>query len=593
MTLPLTFFSAHGGADGRLGLTRRHFLRALSASLGLYGAKPLLRALSFPELLPARNRHGEQTTQPLFEEVPASKSGITWQHVNGRSADYYLPETTGAGCAFLDYDNDGWMDIYFVNSGKCDFYDPNPPLRNALYRNNRDGTFTDVTEKVGVPGGGYGMGVAVGDYNGDGYPDLYVTQYERCILYRNNGDGTFSDVTEKAGVAAPGWASSAVWFDYDNDGKLDLFVCRFGNSGRSENKYCENKKTGERFYCIPSIYPRVRSWLFHNNGDGTFTDVSDQSGIAKSLGKAWGVVATDINNDGWMDLFVANDTVENFLFLNKKNGTFAEIGLESGVAFSQEGRPRSGMGVDSADFNQDGWQDLFVTNVDHEMYSIYKNNHDQTFDDITGPMGVGRITRLMSGWGVKFFDYDNDGNIDLFVVNGHPDDKIEQHLSHVMYKEPLLLFRNTGQVFENVSASAGPAFAQNLAGRGLAIGDFDNDGAVDALVSANGGAPLLLRNVAAQGNHWLGLRLIGKKANPDGIGARIVWQAGDLKRSRLKTGGGSYLSSHDPREVLGIGPRTKIDKLEIRWPQPSGRVETLTDLPIDRYITIVEGLGIR
>lgn len=513
--------------------------------------------------------------------------------MNGRSENYYLPETTGAGCAFLDYDNDGWMDIYLVNSGKCDFYDPQPPLRNALYKNNRDGTFTDVTEPAGVRGNGYGMGAAVGDYNGDGYPDLYVTQYERCILYRNDGNGTFSDVTEEAGVAAPGWASSAVWFDYDNDGKLDLFVCRFGNSGKSENKYCENAETGERSYCIPTVYPRVRSWLFHNNGDGTFRDVSEESGIAKSLGKAWGVVATDVNNDGWMDLFVANDTVENFLFLNKKNGKFTDIGLESGVAFSQEGRPRSGMGVDSADFDQDGWQDLFVTNVDHEMYSIYKNNHDLTFDDVTGPMGIGRVTRLMSGWGLKFFDYDNDGNVDLFVVNGHPDDKIEQHLSRVMYKEPLLLFHNTGHQFENVSASAGPAFAQSLAGRGLAIGDFDNDGAVDALVTANGGAPLLLRNVSAQGNHWLGVRLIGKKANPDAVGARIAWQAGDLKRNRLKVGGGSYLSSHDPREVLGIGPRKKIDKLEVHWPLPSRRVDTFTELPIDRYITVVEGSGIR
>jgi peptidoglycan hydrolase-like protein with peptidoglycan-binding domain len=587
--LPLTFFPSE--AEAKCGFTRRHFLRALSANLCMSAGWPLLNGLSFPRKSAARTAIPEQAKQALFEEVPATKSGIAWRHENGRSSEYYLPETTGAGCAFIDYDNDGWMDIYLVNSGRCDFYDPKPPLRNALYKNNRDGTFTDVTEQAGVAGGGYGMGVAVGDYNNDGYPDLYVTQYERCILYRNNGDGTFSDVTEKAGVAAPGWASSAVWFDYDNDGRLDLFVCRFGNSGRSNNKYCENEKTGERFYCIPSVYPRVRSWLFHNNGDGTFKDVSEESAIAKSLGKAWGVVATDVNNDGWMDLFVANDTVENFLFLNKKNGKFADIGLESGVAFSQEGRPRSGMGVDSADFDQDGWQDLFVTNVDQEMYSIYKNNHDQTFDDMTGPMGIGRVTRLMSGWGVKFFDYDNDGNIDLFVVNGHPDDKIEQHSSHVLYKEPLLLFRNTGRLFENVSSSAGPAFAQNLAGRGLAIGDFDNDGAVDALVTVNGGAPLLLKNGAAGGNHWLGLRLIGKKANPDAIGARISWQAGDLKRTRLKVGGGSYLSSHDPREVLGIGPRTKFDKLEIRWPQPSGKLETFTDLPLDSYITIVEGSG--
>src|SRR5437588_1440866 len=333
---------------------------SLAGAVGIFAWSDLTFAL-----------RGARTGSPqAFEQISPSVSGITWVHRNGRSAEMFLPETTGAGCAFLDYDNDGWMDIYLVNSGRCDFYDPQPPLRNALYKNNRDGTFTDVTEQAGVTGGGYGMGAAVGDYNGDGYPDLYVTQYGRCILYRNNGDGTFSDVTEKAGVAAPGWASSAVWFDYDNDGRLDLFVCRFGDAGKSKNKFCENEQTHERFYCIPRVYPRVRSWLFHNNGDGTFTDVSQESGIAKVLGKAWGVVATDINYDGWMDLFVANDTVENFLFLNKKNGKFAEIGLQSGVAFSQEGRPRSGMGVDSADFDQDGWQDLLVTNVDQEMYSI-------------------------------------------------------------------------------------------------------------------------------------------------------------------------------------------------------------------------------
>jgi len=485
------------------------------------------------------------------------------------------------------------MDIYLVNSGQCDFFNPDPPLRNALYKNNRDGTFTDVTEKAGVAGGGYGMGVAVGDYNGDGFPDLYVTQYGRNILYRNNGDGTFTDVTEKSGLAAPGWSSSAVWFDYDNDGKLDLFVCRFVEFDKSKNKFCGNEKTGERYYCIPRVYPPAHSWLFHNNGDGTFTDVSMESGIGKALGKAWGVVATDINNDGWMDLFVANDTVQNFLFLNKKAGKFSEIGLESGVAFSQDGRERSGMGVDSADFNQDGFQDLFVTNVDQEMYSIYKNNHDLTFEDLAGPMGLGRTTRLMSGWGLKFFDYDNDGNIDLFIANGHPDDKIEAHSSHVSYKEPLLLFHNDGKTFANVSANAGPVFASSFAARGMAIGDFTNSGSLDVLISVNGGAPLLLKNRAADANHWLGVKLIGKKCNPDAVGAKMTWIAGGLKRSLLKVGGGSYLSSHDPRLVLGLGSNGKIDRLDIQWPLPSGRLETFKDLPIDRYITIVEGEGIK
>jgi hypothetical protein len=591
--LPFNFFRGGAEAEGKAGFTRRDFLRALSANLCISGGLPALGALPFLGKLAAGIGNPQETKRPLFEEVAAAKSGISWRHVNGRSPEYYLPETTGAGCAFLDYDNDGWMDIYLVNSGKCDFFTPDPPLRNALYRNNRDGTFTDVTEKAGVTGGGYGMGVAVGDYNGDGFPDIYLTQYGKSILYRNNGDGTFTDVTEKAGVAAPGWSTSAVWFDYDNDGKLDLFVCRFADFDKSKHVFCGNERTGKRYNCSPRSYPSAHSWLFHNNGDGTFKDVSAESGIAKALGKAWGVVATDIDNDGWMDLFVANDTVQNFLFQNKKNGRFVETALEADVAFSQDGRERGGMGVDSADFDQDGWQDLFVTNVDQEMYSIYRNNHDSTFEDMAGPMGIGRRTLLMSGWGLRFFDYDNDGNLDLFIANGHPDDKIEEHSSHVSYLEPMLLFHNNGHTLENVSEKAGPAFDQNLAARGMAIGDFDNDGAVDVLVAVNGGAPLLLKNAAAQGNHWLGIKLAGKKANPDGIGARITWQAGDLKRSRLKTGGGSFLSAHDPREVLGIGNRTKIDKLEIRWPQPSGRIEQFTDVPVDRYVTIVEGVGIK
>src|SRR5216683_1445132 len=444
--------------------TRRQFVSRASIA----GSACFARARSFnslPGFHTASPASGVQTLpKPLFVEVPPAATGITWRHVNGRSPEYYLPETTGAGCAFFDFDNDGWMDIYLVNSGKCDFLTPNPPLRNALYR---------------------------------------------------------------------------------------------------------------------------------NNGDGTFTDVSRESGIAKALGKAWGVVATDLNNDGWMDLFVANDTVANFLFVNKGNGRFEEMGLEAGVAYSQDGRERSGMGVDSADFDQDGWPDLFMTNVDQEMYSIYRNNHDLTFEDLAGQMGLGRLTRLLSGWGVKFFDYDNDGNLDLFIANGHPDDKIEVHSSHVTYKEPLLLFHNNGRSLESVGAAAGPAFAQSFAARGMAIGDFNNDGAVDVLAAVNDGPPLLLKNVAAPENHWLGVRLVGQKSNPDAIGAKIAWQAGDLKRSKLKVGGGSYLSSHDPREVLGIGKRAKIDKLEIRWPQPSGRMETFTDLPIDRYITIVEGSGIK
>src|SRR6266567_1265634 len=443
--------------------TRREFFAALSA---------------FPLLLPKRFvscrrpfRHllggaGQPSAHPLFEQLPASTTGITWQHVNGRSPEYYLAETTGAGCAFFDYDGDGWMDIYLVNSGRCDFFDPKTPLRNALYRNNRDGTFTDVTEKAGVPGGGYGMGVAVADYNLDGFPDLYVTQYGRSILYRNNGNGTFSDVTEKAGVGVQGWASTAVWFDYDNDGRLDLFVGQF--AGFDKEHGCGISADGKRHYCIPRIFRSMPSWLFHNNGDGTFTDVSKDSGIAASLGKAWGAVATDVNNDGWMDLFVANDTVGNFLFMNRGNGRFEEAGLRADIAYSADGRARSGMGVDSADFNQDGWMDLFVANIDEEIFSLYQNNHDGTFDDQAMRLGVGMATRWMSGWGMKFLDYDNDGDLDLFLANGFPDDLVEDFSSQVKYHEPLLLFQNKGGKYKNVSEQSGPVFSKSFSARGLA-----------------------------------------------------------------------------------------------------------------------------
>ena len=502
----------------------------------------------------------------------------------------YLPETVGPGCAFLDYDNDGWMDIYLVNSGPCDFYTPPHPLRNALYRNNRDGTFTDVTEKAGVSGNAYGMGVAVGDYDADGWPDLFVTQYPRSILYHNNGDGTFTDVTEKAGVACPGWATSAVWFDYDNDGRLDLFVCRFVDFSKTKNIYCGYGPTNQRWYCKPSVYKTpMPCWLFHNNGDGTFTDVSKASGVAKSLAKAWGVVAADVNNDGWMDLFVGNDTVPNFLFANRGKGRFEEIGGLAGVAYSNFGLARSGMGVDAADYDQDGWIDLAVTNVDHESSSLYHNSKDESFTDAASAAGIAAPTKLLSGWGLKFFDFDNDGNLDLLMCNGHPDTMVEQRLREVQYKEPMLLFRNTGPGFQNISSQSGPVFSRNFAARGLALGDFDNDGLVDVLVAVNEGAPVLLRNRCAAQNHWLGVRLVGRTANIDATGAKITYQAGELRRHVFKVGGGSYLSAHDPRIVLGLGANSKVDWLEVKWPNPSGKTERFTALPVDRYITIVEG----
>jgi hypothetical protein len=530
--------------------------------------------------------------RPAFVDIPATQSGITWVHENAMSPERYLPETCGSGGAFLDFDGDGWMDLYLVNSGPCDFFTPARPIRNALYKNNRDGTFTDVTDKAGVPGGTFGMGVASGDYDNDGYPDLFVTAYGRCTLYHNNGDGTFSDVTDKAGVAAPGWTTSAVWVDFDNDGRLDLFVCSFVEFSLRNNVRCGDNKLGRRYYCVPRVFKPTRSLLFHNNGNGTFSEVSDGTDIHRALGKAFGVVATDINGDGLMDLFVANDTVQNFLFANRGSNKWEEIGLASEVGYSANGQARSGMGVDAADFDQDGLEDLFVANIDQETFSLYKNRGDESFADVASAHGVAQATRLLSGWGLKFFDYDNDGRIDLLLANGHPDDMVEHNAAQVKYKEPLKLFHNDGSRLHDVSSTAGPAFSRALPARGMAIGDYDNDGRPDVLVMNNGEAPVLLCNRSGEGQHWVGISLQGTGCNRDAIGARLTWSAAGVTRSRLKTSGGSYLSSHDPREIIGLGPARKVDWVEIKWPQPSGRVERFTDLPVDRYVRIVEGKGI-
>jgi enediyne biosynthesis protein E4 len=522
-----------------------------------------------------------------FEEVPPSASGISWVHDNAKSPEHYLPEALGPGVAFLDYDNDGWMDLYLVNSGPSDFFHPAKPIRNALYRNNRDGTFTDVTEKAGVPGGTFGMGVAVGDYDNDGWADLFVTAYGNCTLYRNNRDGTFTDVTKKAGLATPGWTTSAVWFDYDNDGRLDLFVCSFVDYGSAAHRGCGENQLGKRFYCIPRFFQPTASFLYHNNGDGTFTETGKGTDIARSLGKGLGVVATDINNDGRMDLFVANDTVQNFLYVNRGR-TFEEISLPAEVAFSSGGQPRSGMGVDAADVFNSGWQDLFVANVDQEMFSLYRNQKNESFRDVAQPNEVAQSTRLLSGWGLKFFDYDNDGAVDLILANGHPDDMIENYSPAVKYAEPLLLFHQEGGRLRNVSGDAGPAFERRHSARGLAVGDIDNDGRLDVLIGVNGGAPVLLRNRSGAGNHWVGLKLEGTKCNRDAVGARIRWSAGGIVRSRLKNAGGSYLSSHDPRVILGVGKAEKVDWVEIAWPRPSTTIQRITNPPLDRYLTVRE-----
>jgi hypothetical protein len=364
----------------------------------------------------------------------------------------------------------------------------------------------------------------------------------------------------------------------------------FPNVLRDPSKV-DRAKVGYNYYCIPRVFQPTSSLLYRNNGDGTFTLVSKGTDIERALGKGLGVVATDINNDGWMDLFQANDTVQNFLFKNKGGKGWEEIGLPAEIAFSVNGQARSGMGVDSADFSGDGWDDLFVANVDQEMFSLYRNNRDETFADVAHQNAVAQATRLYIGWGLKFFDYDNDGNIDLILANGHPDDMIENYSQQVKYKEPLLLFHNEGGKLRNVSSSAGPVFEKAFPARGLAVGDYNNDGLLDVLVANCGEAPALLKNCNASGNHWIGVRLVGKTANRDAVGARIRWSAGATVRQRQKNSGGSYLSSHDPREVLGLGSATAVDWIEVKWPGPSTRVERFTPEGVDKYITLEEGRG--
>ncbi|HEV2492005.1 MAG TPA: CRTAC1 family protein [Terriglobia bacterium] len=525
----------------------------------------------------------------IFTLVPPEKSGILWVHDNARRGGHYAPETVGPGCGFIDFDNDGWTDIYLMNSGPCDFFKPANPPRNALYRNNRDGTFTDVTLAAGVQGGNFGMGVAVGDYDGDGFPDLLVAGYGRNILYHNNGDGTFTDVTEKAGLEDNRWSSSATWFDYDNDGRLDLFVCHYVDYSADPRDQCFNAQ-GKTFYCLETQLKPLTCSLYHNNGDGSFSEVGHQTVIGQVKGKALGVVAADFNNDGWMDLFVANDTLPNWLFANRGAGKWEEIGLRAGVACSDEGQVRGGMGVGAADFDQDGKLDFVLTNFNGEQFSLYHNDGHELFSDWASRLPIGDATRTLSGWGTKFLDYDNDGNLDLIFCSGHPDPDIGK-ISPYSYLEPLLLFRNTGHGFVDVSRDAGTAFQQNWAARGLALGDLDNDGALDVLIGINGGAPLLLKNQAAAKNNWLGVRLVGRDCNRDAVGARIKWSSGSVVRSRYKVGGSSFCSSHDPRVVLGLGQAKSVDWLEVAWPPPSRRVERLTGLSINRYITVNEGSG--
>jgi hypothetical protein len=544
----------------------------------------MLRAIANLSLALTLAQSRPQPEAVRFIETPPSRSRVVWQHENAKSAERHLPETVGPGVAILDYDGDGWMDLYFVNSGASDFYTPRTPLRNALYKNNMDGTFTDVTSQAGVSGAGFGMGAAAADYDNDGHVDLLVTTYGRDILYRNNGDGDFKDATEEAGIEGSGWHTSAVWFDYDRDGKLDLFISSYVEYRKELVKFCWDEKLQVSAYCVPKLFPPSRSRLYRNLGKGTFSDVSKETRIDSYAGKAFGAVATDINNDGWPDLFVASDMAPNALFINRSGRHFDDIGLDAGVAYSEDGEPRSGMGVDAADTDGDGWQDLFVANIDQQYFAHYRNLRDLTFKEEHGE--VRRSTRLLSGWGLKFFDFDNDGDSDLMLANGHPDDMIDKRMPGVTYPELLLLFENRDGQFHNVSAQSGPVFEKRFNARGLAVGDLDNDGDLDVVICINGGTPLLLRNEGGNRSNWVGLRLRPTVSNPASEGAILRWSAGGRQHRRLRTSGGSYLSSHDPREILGLGKATMIENLEITW--PSGRVSRIAKPLLNRYSEVVE-----
>jgi hypothetical protein len=541
---------------------------------------------------PAKVKEQQAAISVKYTDIRKT-AGITFKQDSTQTDEKYYLETMGTGVGWIDYDQDGLMDLYFVQAGATDIYKPPAPLRSALYRNNGDGTFTDVTEKAGVGGEGhYGQGVTVGDFDNDGYPDLYVTGYGRAILYHNNGNGTFTDVTAKAGVADEGnWSTSAGWFDYDKDGYLDLVVTNYIEWGPQNNLWCGERRPGYRSYCNPNNYKGQKTKLYHNNRDGTFTDVSDKSGVSKPESKGMGVVLADFNGDGWTDIAIANDTWPNFLFLNNHDGTFKDVSLISGLAASEDGKYEAGMGIDAADVDGDGLLDVYVTHLDFELNRLYHNNGDETFTDVTYKSGIGNKGVLLSGVAAKFIDYDNDGWMDILQLNGAMLDNVNLYHGEISYKEPLLMFRNLGRGrFEKTSESLGPDFMQPIAGRGLATADFDNDGDIDIATNNRGDYPELLRNDGGNANHWLEVLLIGTQSNRDGIGAVLKLTSEGFAHVEQAEGGTSYMSASDPRIHFGLGRRTKIDSLVITW--PSGRVDKLTDVAVDKIIAVKEGTGI-
>jgi hypothetical protein len=523
-----------------------------------------------------------------FTDV-TSEAGITWRHFSGASEDRFLIETMGGGVAFLDFDGDGLQDIFLVNGGETPTGKSASLVRNALYRNLGHGKLQEVAEKAGVDKMGfYGMGAAAADYDNDGHTDLYVTGFPSSVLFHNNGDGTFQDVTKRAGVKnASRWAASAAWFDYDRDGYLDLLVTSYAEFSFQYPKKCE--VNGLRSYCEQKAYTGMPLTLYHNNGDGTFSDASERSGLAKLTGRALGVIAVDVNDDGWPDLFVARDASPNLLLINGKEGTFRDAGSEYEVAYDSNGHAKAGMGVDAGDLNGDGRPDFVVTNFNDEYTSLFLASRSALYEDKSIGWRLSGVTKSYVSWGVHFLDYDNDGYLDLAIVNGHINQAIESTRKDVKYKEPpLLLHNDRGGAFQNVSDTAGGAFHTGYSARGLAVGDFNNDGATDLVFTRLDDTPVLLRNNAGRKNAWIGLELQGTKSNRDAIGAKIAVTSGNRTLVRWITGGSSYLSSHDKRVIVGLGNQVSSSsvKAEIVW--PSGTVQQVSGLNSNRYTRVVE-----
>ena len=533
-----------------------------------------------------------QAPPGTFVDV-TNKLGVHFKQTASPTSRKYLPETMGSGVALFDYDNDGRLDIFFANGARIDDPTPkgaipqkdNPKYWNRLYHQRADGTFEDVTEKAGLAGTGFSTGVAVGDYDNDGFDDLFVAGYGHSTLYHNNGDGTFTDVTTGAGVAGSGWATSAAWVDYDNDGRLDLVVARYMDWD-FDDIYCGHREEGFRSYCHPDLFKPVSVLLYHNDGNGKFSEVALKAGMAKP-GKGLGLAIADYDHDGWMDILLANDSMPEFLFHNKGNGTFEEVGVVSGVGLDGSGGTFAGMGVDFEDYNNDGWPDVIITDLANQKYALYKNAGDGTFDYSTLTTGLGAISLLHSAWGVRFMDYDNDGWKDIFLVQSHVMDTIQTNEPHLRYREPpLLLWNDKGNKFIDVSAQSGEVFQQKWASRGMAIGDIDNDGKTDVIVTENNGPAWILHNETATHNHWITLKLVGVKSNRDGIGAQIKLTTAAGNQYITVTTASSYQSSSDKRAHFGLGSATEVSEIEIHW--PSGIRQVLKNLKADQILTVTE-----